>query len=320
VAEVTLKPASAVFNGKVKAMSASGAVVTMSPEIPIEKVVEIASPAVVKLRTPEGWGTGFLITDTGVIATNHHVTRGVVTVMVVFCHGPDRQGTVVYSDAKLDLALVKIDGEGLPYLPLADIADVHAGQTVVAIGNPANGFTNTVTQGIVSAVGRNRAKGDGTWIQTDAAINPENSGGPLLNTRGSVVGINTRKEFTEHGSANSEDCPLQGIGFALSSEDLLEILRRFYPATSADSSSRPLQASGTGTVTISSDAVTLEIFVDGKFVGQSPSVFSLPTGVHQVLIKASGRKDWERELDVLRDSQVALHPVLELQTSSSAQP
>ena len=162
VAEVTLKPASAVFNGKVKATSASGPVVTMTPEIPIEKVVEIASPAVVKLRTPEGWGTGFLITDTGVIATNHHVTRGVVTVMVVFAHGLERLGKVVYSDPKLDLALVKIDGEGFPYLPLADIADVHAGQTVVAIGNPANGFTNTVTQGIVSAVGPNRAEGDGT--------------------------------------------------------------------------------------------------------------------------------------------------------------
>jgi len=319
VAEVTLKPASAVFNGKVKATSASGVAVIMTPEIPIEKVVEIASPAVVKLRTPEGWGTGFLITDTGVIATNHHVTRGVVTVMVVFAHGPERLGKVVYSDPKLDLALVKIDGEGFPYLPLADVADVHAGQTVVAIGNPAHGFTNTVTQGIVSAVGRNRTEGDGTWIQTDAAINPGNSGGPLLNTRGSVVGINTRKEFTEHGSANPEDRPLQGIGFALSSEDLLEILRRFYPTTSADSSSRSLQPSGTGTVTISSDAVTLEIFVDGKFVGQSPSVFSLPTGVHQVLIKATGRKDWERDLEVLKDSQVALRPVLELQASSAAQ-
>ena len=84
VAEVTLKPASAVFNGKVKATSASGIAVTMTPEIPIERVVEIASPAVVKLRTLEGWGTGFLITDTGVIATNHHVTKGFPTLTVIF--------------------------------------------------------------------------------------------------------------------------------------------------------------------------------------------------------------------------------------------
>ena len=236
-----------------------------------------------------------------------------MTIIVVFPHGPERLGKVVYSDPKLDLALVKIDGEGLPYLPLADIAEVHAGQTVVAIGNPANGLANTVTQGIVSAVGRNRAEGDGTWIQTDAAINPGNSGGPLLNTRGSVVGINTRKEFTEHGTANSNDRALQGIGFALSSEDLLEILRRFYPATAVDSAARLVQASGTGTVTISSDATTLEIFVDGKFVGQSPSIFLLSTGIHQVLVKASGKKDWQRDLDVMKDSQVALHPVLEVQ-------
>src|SRR5262249_10929385 len=157
-----------------------------------------------------------------VIATNHHVTRGVITVMVVFAHGLERLGKEGYSDPRVDLALVKIDGEGFPYLPLADITYGHAGQTVLALCNPANRFTNTVTQGIVSAVGRNRAEGDGTWIQTDAAINPGNSGGPLLNTHGSVVGINTRKEFTEHGSANPEDRPLQGIGFALSSEDLLE--------------------------------------------------------------------------------------------------
>ena len=129
----------------------------------------------------------------------------------------------------------------------------------------------------------------------------------------------TRPKQLEHGSANRR-IALQGVGFALSSEDLLEILRRFYPATSSDSPSHPVQSSGTGTVTISSDAVTLEIFVDGKFVGQSPSVFSLPTGVHQVLIKASGRRDWQRDLEVLKDSQVALRPVLELQPSSSVQP
>jgi serine protease Do len=307
IAQVTLKPVSAVFNGKVKATSASGAVVNMTPEIPIEKVVEIASPAVVKLRSPEGWGTGFLITDTGVIATNHHVTKGFPTLTVVFPQGTEMLGKVVYSDPKLDLALVKVDGEGFPYLQLGNAAEARTGQTVIAIGNPGRGATNSVTKGIVSAVGPSAIAGDGTWIQTDAAVNPGNSGGPLLDTHARVLGITTSKAIGSDGTV------LQGIAFALSSEDLLEILRRFYPAASADSPSRPVQSSGTGTVTISSEAVTLEIFVDGKFVGQSPSVFSLPTGVHQVLVKATGRKDWQRDLDVMKDSQVALHPVLEAQ-------
>ena len=310
VAEVTLKPASAVFNGKVKATSASGIAVTMTPEIPIERVVEIASPAVVKLRTLEGWGTGFLITDTGVIATNHHVTKGFPTLTVIFPVGTEMLGKVVYSDPKKDLALVKVDGEGFPYLQLGNTAETRAGQTVITIGNPGRGATNTVTKGIVSAVGPSRIAGDGTWIQTDAAVSPGNSGGPLLDTHARVLGITTSKAIGSDGAV------LQGVAFALSSEDLLEILRRFYPATSSDSPLRAVQSSGTGTVTISSDAVTLEIFVDGKFVGQSPSVFSLATGVHQVLIKASGRKDWQRDLEVLKDSQVALRPVLELQPSA----
>jgi serine protease Do len=305
-AQVTLKPVSAIFNGRVKTTSSSGVVVTLTPEMPIEKVVEIASPAVVRLRTLEGWGTGFLITDTGVIATNHHVTRGVATVTVVFSQGTELLGTVVYSDPKLDLALVKVEAEGLPCLSLASVVEVHAGQTVVAIGNPAHSMPNTVTKGIVSAVGNNAAAGDGTWIQTDAAINPGNSGGPLLNVRGQVVGINTLK-------AMSGGVPLEGIGLALSSTDLIQVLERFYPAATPDSRPGSVQASGTGTVTISSDAVAAEIYVDGKFVGQAPSTFSLSTGPHKVLIKAGGRKDWERDLEVLKDSQVALHPVLEIQ-------
>ncbi|MGH9744931.1 MAG: trypsin-like peptidase domain-containing protein [Candidatus Acidiferrales bacterium] len=314
-AQFALKPVSAVFNGSVRTTSASGATIDLTPEMPIENVVQTASPAVVLLRrhqvTGAGLltisGTGFLVTSTGVVATNEHVTKGAPTISVVLPQGTELLGRVVYSDPKMDLALVKVEGEGFPYLPLGNITGVHAGQTVIAIGNPGGGAINSVTKGIVSAAGSNRIAGEGTWIQTDAAINPGNSGGPLLDTHARVLGITTSKPIGSDGTV------LQGVAFALSSEDLLQVLRRFYPATTPDSPPRPAQPAGAGTVTISSAGATLEIYVDGKFVGQSPSVFSLPTGPHKIVIKASGSKDWERDLDVLRDSQVALHPVLEPQ-------
>ena len=93
-------------------------------------------------------------------------------------------------------------------------------QTVVALGNPGLSLPFSATKGIVSAVGQSEGIGKGTWIQTDAAINPGNSGGPLLNSHAEVVGINTQK-VVEKG--------FQGIGFALSANDLMEVLSRFYP-------------------------------------------------------------------------------------------
>ena len=105
-----------------------------------------------------------------------------------------------------DAALVKVDGSGFPFLPLADSSEVHPGEPVITIGNPERGMPDTVTKGIVSAVGRDPLAGSGTWVQTDAPINPGNSGGPLLDSRGAVVGINTlmmrdpeNPETTLHG-------------------------------------------------------------------------------------------------------------------------
>jgi len=308
---LVLEPVSTVFNSHTRmsiALETGGA---PSKELPIENIIDIANAAVVKLHDSGGWGTGFLITSTGVIATNHHVVEGHASISVGLSNGTQLFGRVVYTDRKTDLALVKVEGQGFPHLKLAELSEVHAGQTVVAIGNPAQGMQNTVTKGIVSAVGPKPDAGNGTWIQTDAAINPGNSGGPLLNTRGEVIGINTQKRFTEHGTSDADDRPLQGIGFALSSSDLLQILQRFYPDTGPSVPSLEAQPTGSGSVVISCESAGAEIYVDGRFVGQTPSTIPLPTGSHHVVIKAAGKKEWECDLEVVKDSQLSLHPVLE---------
>jgi serine protease Do len=276
--------------------------------LPTEKVAEIANPAVVLLRGTDKAGTGFLITDSGVIATNAHVAKDESSLIVEFHGRGSLIGKIVYIDPHLDLALVKVEGEGFPHLSLSDATGVRPGQTVIAIGNPAMGMpnANTVTKGIVSAVGRDAEAGDGTWIQTDAAINPGNSGGPLLNAHAEVVGINTIRFFT---APSPDGRPLEGIGLALSSADLVQILRRFYPNASPPNSTAA--STGTGNVVFTSDLVGAEIYVDGKFVGQSPSTIPLASGLHHIEVKSTGKRTWARDLEVLKDSQLTLHPVLE---------
>jgi serine protease Do len=210
---------------------------------------------------------GFLITETGVIATNAHVARGEQALVAILTTGQQLDARVVYIDPDMDIALVKVEGNGFEHLQLADLTTVRQGQTVVAIGNPGQGMPFSVTKGIVSAVGRTPETTKGTWIQTDAAINPGNSGGPLLNGYAEVVGINTAKVVRSD---------TQNIGFALSSTNLIEILQRFYPAVCAKAQPTPQAPEGTGALKISSDPDGAEVYVDGKFVGNAPATLKLP--------------------------------------------
>ena len=305
--QATLRAPSTVFNGSVRTSTNAGTTVDYRPELAAERVVEIASPAIVKLRDSHGWGTGFLVTDTGVIATNHHVVDGDASTTVIFSDASELLGTVVYTDPEMDLALVKVEGQGFPHVSFTDLSDVHPAQSVIAIGNPSRGMPNTVTKGIVSAVGRNPEAGRGTWIQTDAAINPGNSGGPLLNVHGDVVGINTLKALSTQGSGGG--VALQGIGFALSASDLIQLLQRFYPHSTALPAAA--QSAGVGTLRITSEPTGAEIYIDSRFVGQTPSTIPTPTGTHKILLRSSGKKDWERELEVIKGSELTLNPVLE---------
>ena len=307
--DFTLEKVEAALTGAPETSARAPVPAAARRELPVEEIVQRAGPAVVLLRAAQDQGTGFLITETGVIATNAHVVRDQSRLGAVLPHGEELPARIVYVDAELDFALVKIEGAGMPHLVLADLTSVAPGESVVAIGNPGAGMPNTVTKGIVSAVGPKPELGAGIWIQTDAAINPGNSGGPLLNTAGEVIGINTARAV-----AAPAGVPVAGIGFALSSADMLKVLRRFYPAPSLEKlSAPPSPEPGAGTVRVTSEPDGAEITVDGKFVGSTPSTLRLAAGPHDIEVKAAGRKSWRRTLDVLKDSDVSVKAILEPQ-------
>jgi S1-C subfamily serine protease len=157
--------------------SVSRVTARMEPELSLEELVRRTKPAVLYLQGVSRSGTGFFVTDTGVVATNAHLARGYETLMATLPGGSQREAKIIYIDGDLDIALAKIDsGDGFPHLVLAEATTVQQGESVLAIGNPGDAMLFSVTKGIVSAVGRFDAAGPGTWIQTDAPINPGNSG------------------------------------------------------------------------------------------------------------------------------------------------
>jgi serine protease Do len=159
----------------------------------------------------QGLGTGFVISASGDIVTNNHVVEGADKVTVKLADGTSLEAKVVGTDPATDLALIRVEaGHDLPFVEWGDSMALRVGQDVVAIGNPF-GLGNTVTAGIVSALGRDINSGPfDNYIQTDAAINRGNSGGPLFDAEGRVVGINTAIFSPSGGSV--------GIGFAVPSE------------------------------------------------------------------------------------------------------
>ncbi|HEX6106060.1 MAG TPA: trypsin-like peptidase domain-containing protein [Gemmatimonadales bacterium] len=159
-----------------------------------QTVIDIArrvSPSVVSVMRDEGSGSGFILTADGIVLTNAHVVGPATTVQIGLADGRQLEGRVLGGDPSVDVAVVRVNARGLPAVELGDADRLEVGQMAIAIGNPL-GLERTVTSGVVSAVNRTpRGFGLDGLIQTDAAISPGNSGGPLLDSEGRVIGINT---------------------------------------------------------------------------------------------------------------------------------
>ena len=167
----------------------------------------------------EGIGSGVIIDKDGYILTNNHVVKGMDELKVFMADKREFDAKVVGTDAKTDLAIVKINVKNMPYVPLADSTALRVGDWVLAVGSPY-GLPQTVTAGIVSALGRSGVldshDGYENFIQTDAAINRGNSGGPLVNLQGKIVGLNTAIYSSSGGST--------GVGFAIPSSIIASVL------------------------------------------------------------------------------------------------
>ena len=206
--------ASAAVNGLTP-----GQVYAMNVRSVVLITCEIATSAYGQVQTGASAGSGFVITENGYVVTNNHVVEGATKIYVGTHDGQEYAAKLVGSDATNDVAVLKVEAEGLSPVTLGSSADLAVGDQVVAIGNPLGELTATMTAGYVSAKNRDVTTDGRTinMIQTDAAINSGNSGGPLFNMKGEVVGITTAK----YSGSSASGATIEGIGFAIPMDDVV---------------------------------------------------------------------------------------------------
>jgi len=209
--------------GGISGFNAANVAKNASPGVAGISVLKTESDSIFKPKTVQGVGSGVIVSANGFILTNNHVAGGKTErITVSFIDGRTADGTTVWADPTLDLAIVKVNMTGLTTIPLGDANTVQVGEPAIAIGNPLGlQFQRTVTSGIISALNRtikiDTDQGPNFMedlIQTDASINPGNSGGPLLNARGEVIAINTIKVASA-----------EGMGFAVPINVAVPIIR-----------------------------------------------------------------------------------------------
>ena len=204
----------------------------------IPDVVDAVSPGVVGILNYQqktgksdpvlaGSGSGFVYTANGFIITNHHVVEGAAELKVSLSDGRTVDAMLVGGDVQTDVAVLKIEAEGLTALPIGDSASARVGEFVLAIGDPisADELSGSVTFGILSALSReiNIEGFVNEYLQTDAAVNPGNSGGPLINMRGEVIGVTSAKYTSAGVDEYGQNISSEGIGFALPINNVMEI-------------------------------------------------------------------------------------------------
>ena len=178
-------------------------------------------------REKVGSGSGVIIREDGYIVTNNHVVEGATEIEVTLNNNKKFDAKLIGTDPATDVALIKVDAQGLPVIPFGDSDKLRLGEWVLAIGSPYD-LRSTITAGIISAKGRSMPNYDGkfrieSFIQTDAAVNPGNSGGVLVNMKGEVVGIN---------NAKLEDTSVEGMGYAIPISTAQDILTSLMNADS----------------------------------------------------------------------------------------
>jgi len=223
ITSVVEKSLPAVVTVGIKKTTVSGGFFEFDPFNPFSPFRRIPGQ---KKKIEQNIGSGFIVDSSGLIITNKHVVSDTDASYQILTYDKKKYDVVkIYRDPLNDLAILKINAQGLKTLSLGDSNNLKLGQLVIAIGTPLGEFTNTVTSGIISGLGRGITAGSpfegyveklDNVIQTDAAINPGNSGGPLLNSRGEVIGVNTA--IAQEG---------QNIGFAIPSNVVKSLLENF---------------------------------------------------------------------------------------------
>ena len=240
----------------------------------IPDVVDAVSPSVVGILNYQnktgksepalaGSGSGFIFTENGYVITNQHVVAGAVQLKVSLSNGETVEAKLIGADKQTDVAVLKIEAAGLKALPIGDSSKVRVGEFVLAIGDPisADELSGSVTFGIVSALSRdiNIEGFVNEYLQTDAAVNPGNSGGPLINMRGEVIGVTSAKYTSAGVDEYGQTISSEGIGFALPINNVMEIAQSIIK-------DGPTVRPGIGVTIVTYNEATASIKVPGVYI------------------------------------------------------